>query len=1110
MSAVIQNSVDLELLIEDNRLWLYEKFISQNVQPIPSSSYPTQSSGSLISSDEEDSSTSIYRIKSSVPLDIEKSEWKFQVAYRSYEYNYYSFEFKDYIFCPAFFLASIEQSNYACIRVSCGPHKRCYYIVVKKGPENPFSDILAGHIVFKRDYIFKPPSDKQRILYLNDKHKNMVCFHSTELPRDDSVRLEWNRYVAKDLKLPHKMRSNILYWFVPKEIMSKFEELHKEVFNKSIYTIGDAALVHCNSKSYSEINDLLNPMKSQKKNTEFISKTLATIFTKTEYKREEYSLEGLLKNIQSNFSKSKVSKLKEYYCAMIPVLQSSGYGKSKLMERLGSKIPTFYSSLQHGAGYPEESFFLSRLISELNEIQLNKKDANDKCFMNNFSTAVYIYILRIIFIILIKNGGNPLKENFQIDQEIENFGPFSKISVGKKMLLFDRREKIFEYLFDGLKNLCENENSVIFDGVNTLELNNISVIEEASLNSFTVGSYRTNNLENFVMRNLKQMDTYKAGMPSIFVIDEAKGLKYNRNGDEYDWGFFDMDVNNRTFVPIDNRGPYNIFRRVFRMFTNTWERLFLIVISTSGQISVLIPDLKLDPSRREATSNKFMENFVLLQTYSVNSERASFIHADMFPERGNKILNWKEFLTSPFRIEEFFKFGRPLVYGTFVEDVKSKLDSNAYNLEETFEKCSEFWFLGMKLFGGTEFQTTTSVPLLYSMFNFAFGSNFLPPHVKREDLVENYLMTLMKYFDEKGESFVAGCYLPEGAFNVLSAKYFIKYLESFKSVISSTVKYGLCNTGHLGELLAQYVLLKTAFNCIDDTLTKIRKLAFHPITLEDFLFDLAGIEKNQAFFSFFKANPLLKESVVSFSYFEPFPKNHIERPFDLMARCLFKGSAASLNSRFLGIDLMIPLILKGGEISFLGIQVKLVKKNGVQSAINRVVDQMTFAKMFGEQESNRPFGLIILALGDYGYLKTYCKKIARQSVYSAPTILVFEGAPVKIDTSIFKLAPVSLSSCYRGVNPDILESCDHVRELVEELPQITRSPPIENTESDDFRLSSSNRSTRKRNGTEILESAEKNPRVNKEATGTRKVETTSHMMNLRNRKITKPHLNNKK
>ena len=57
----------------------------------------------------------------------------------------------------------------------------------------------------------------------------------------------------------------------------------------------------------------------------------------------------------------------------------------------------------------------------------------------------------------------------------------------------------------------------------------------------------------------------------------------------------------------------------------------LIVVGTSGQISVLLPDLELDPSRRESSSNDFMENFELIQTYNVNSKFASNITDDMFP-----------------------------------------------------------------------------------------------------------------------------------------------------------------------------------------------------------------------------------------------------------------------------------------------------------------------------------------------------------------------------------------------------------------------------------------------------------------------------------------------
>ena len=129
----------------------------------------------------------------------------------------------------------------------------------------------------------------------------------------------------------------------------------------------------------------------------------------------------------------------------------------------------------------------------------------------------------------------------------------------------------------------------------------------------------------------------------------------------------------------------------------------------------------------------------------------------------------------------------------------------------------------------------------------------------------------------------------------------------------------------------------------------MRKLVFKPILLEDFLLSLAGPERG-AVDEFFTSNPLLKDSLISFSYFEHFPKNPIRRPFDLMARCLFKGSAISLETRYPGIDLMIPLILKEGQVSFLGIQVKFTKKKYAKGEVRKTSKNMTFFKMFGKKK----------------------------------------------------------------------------------------------------------------------------------------------------------------
>ena len=219
----------------------------------------------------------------------------------------------------------------------------------------------------------------------------------------------------------------------------------------------------------------------------------------------------------------------------------------------------------------------------------------------------------------------------------------------------------------------------------------------------------------------------KDGLPSIFVIDEAHGLQYKGlSKDEkeiYDWKFMDFNLNNNEYRNVDKRAPYNVFRRAFRIFTNTWDYIMLIVISTSGQISVLLPDWKLDPSLRQQTSGRFIENFALVQTYSVHSETVQTITAETCTD-------WEKFLKSEDRIIEYFKLGRPLIYGVFLENVvknRENYDLEAkfeYDLEAKFNDCGEFKFMATKLFGGKEYGLTTNIDLLFGMFNFAFGTEF--------------------------------------------------------------------------------------------------------------------------------------------------------------------------------------------------------------------------------------------------------------------------------------------------------------------------------------------------------------------------------------------------
>ena len=178
-----------------------------------------------------------------------------------------------------------------------------------------------------------------------------------------------------------------------------------------------------------------------------------------------------------------------------------------------------------------------------------------------------------------------------------------------------------------------------------------------------------------------------------------------------------------------------------------------------------------------------------------------------------------------------------------------------------------------------------------------------------------------------GASCIVGGFLPEGVINFLSARYFAEYPDSLSKVFSSSMEYGLCDIDNFGKLLAHFILLQNIFKCIDPSFEKVRKLVFQPVFLKDFLRKLAGVHYNQLLKNTLRSS-ILSSKVLKFhsGTLRIFREEHIKNPFDLMARLLFRGSAATLNSHYPSIDLMIPLVLRDGRISFVGIQVKFITK----------------------------------------------------------------------------------------------------------------------------------------------------------------------------------------
>jgi hypothetical protein len=210
-------------------------------------------------------------------------------------------------------------------------------------------------------------------------------------------------------------------------------------------------------------------------------------------------------------------------------------------------------------------------------------------------------------------------------------------------------------------------------------------------------------------------------------------------------------------------------------------------------------------------------------------------------------------------------------------------------------------------------------------------------------------------------------------------------------------------------------------------------------------------------------DPLLENAKISFGYFEHFPLNPIEKPFDLMARCLFKGSAITLNGLFPGIDLMIPIVLGNGEISFLGVQVKYVREKNIVTSVQNAKTKMTFTNIFGQQ-SDRPFVLIILALCNSDSLVFVERTpIETKNPRDNPDVLVFKGISESVKGMIDWFTASPKGVMYRGIDESYLKECDFMHDLVKEFPyqSTTDEEDSERDHSDRFE-SGENKNKRQR------------------------------------------------
>jgi hypothetical protein len=269
--------------------------------------------------------------------------------------------------------------------------------------------------------------------------------------------------------------------------------------------------------------------------------------------------------------------------------------------------------------------------------------------------------------------------------------------------------------------------------------------------------------------------------------------------------------------------------------------------------------------------------------------------------------------------------------------------------------------------------------------------------------------------------------MPEGVINFLSARYFADSPRSFSKLIECSLKYGILNEECCAILITQTSLIRSLFFHINRNLELARELVFKRISICDFLKKLGG----KSIENFVKFIPALKDSHLSFGYFEHLPFDHIKKPFDLMAKCLFKGSAISLDISFPGLNFLIPLVLGDGRISFLGVKTIYIKEGCINDVVQTAISRMSFSDIFGYQ-SDRPFILIIIALcrsNKHIYIEKLPIKV--QNPLDNPPVLIFKGVSSIFDWNYLSTTPKD--EIFQGIDEEYLGGCDHMLDLVQEF-----------------------------------------------------------------------------
>lgn len=212
----------------------------------------------------------------------------------------------------------------------------------------------------------------------------------------------------------------------------------------------------------------------------------------------------------------------------------------------------------------------------------------------------------------------------------------------------------------------------------------------------------------------------------------------------------------------------------------------------------------------------------------------------------------------------------------------------------------------------------------------------------------------------------------------------------------------MMNTGALGELICKINLCHARFFIPSIIGTEknfqnfpVRRQLMGYVGISEFLVSLTG--ESELVSKYLESNKKLKNALVSFSYFHKWQDNI--RDLDaLLGECIIRGCALQLNSNYDGIDLLIPIVLTDGRLSFIAVQVKMWKsglKDTNEARIELLHDRMSFDNIFCKVPlpAARPYGCILQNIhSDLNVLDCTMRDGLEEDVEKLPSCILIFGS----------------------------------------------------------------------------------------------------------------------